>query len=44
MYTDPGKTHVEAEGTIEKHVVFKYLDIFYNNKEHIVELKARYIK
>jgi tryptophanyl-tRNA synthetase len=43
MYTDPGKTNVEAKGNIEKHVAFQYLDIFYGNREHLAELKARYI-
>ena len=44
MYTDPNKTSITSKGNIEKHVVFKYLDIFYDNKEYIAELKKRYIE
>ncbi|MCK9272345.1 tryptophan--tRNA ligase [Candidatus Gracilibacteria bacterium] len=44
MYTDTGKTSIESKGNIEKHVVFKYLDIFYNDKKHIKDLKKRYIE
>lgn len=44
MYTDSGKTSVSAPWNIENHVVFKYLDIFYNDKTHIEELKRRYIE
>lgn len=43
MYTDQGKTSVSAPWNIEKHVVFKYLDIFYGDNAHIDELKRRYI-
>lgn len=43
MYTDPNKTSITSAWNIENHVVFKYLDIFYNDKIHIEELKARYI-
>ena len=44
MYTDPTKTSIDSPGNIDKHVVFMYLDIFYENKDHIAELKKRYIK
>jgi tryptophanyl-tRNA synthetase len=44
MYTDTGKTSIESKWNIEKHVVFKYLDIFYNDKKHIKDLKKRYIE
>lgn len=44
MYTDPGKTNVQAKWNIENHVVFKYLDIFYSDKQHLEELKRRYIE
>ena len=43
MYTDPGKASVQSPGNIDKHVVFKYLDIFYSDKTHLDELKQRYI-
>ncbi len=44
MYTDPGKNSIRALWNIDKHVVFKYLEVFYNNKAHIEELKRRYIE
>jgi len=44
MYTDTWKISVESPGNIEKHVVFKYLDIFYEDKKHLEKLKSRYIK
>lgn len=44
MYTDPWKTSIQSPWNIENHVVFKYLDIFYNDKEHLEELKRRYIE
>ncbi|MDD2916417.1 MAG: tryptophan--tRNA ligase [Candidatus Gracilibacteria bacterium] len=44
MYTDPGKTNVQAKGNLEKHVVFKYLDIFYKDKAHLEDLKKRYVE
>lgn len=44
MYTDPGKTSIQSPWNIEDHVVFKYLDIFYQDKAHIQELKRRYIE
>jgi len=44
MYTDPGKTSVESPWNIDNHVVFNYLDIFYDNKEHLDDLKTRYIE
>lgn len=44
MYTDPNKTTITSPGNIKKHVVFQYLDIFYKDKEHLAELKKRYIK
>lgn len=44
MYTDPNKISIDSVWNIENHVVFKYLDIFYEDKEHLIELKERYIK
>jgi tryptophanyl-tRNA synthetase len=44
MYTDSNKTTITSPGNIKKHVVFQYLDIFYKDKEHLSELKKRYIK
>jgi tryptophanyl-tRNA synthetase len=43
MFTDPNKTSKSSPWNIEKHVVFKYLDIFYKDKEHLEDLKKRYI-
>lgn len=44
MYTDSWKTSINVPWNIENHVVFKYLDAFYNDKEHIKDLKERYIR
>ncbi len=44
MYTDPNKSSIQSPWNIENHVVFKYLDIFYEDKQHLEELKQRYIK
>ncbi len=44
MYTDPNKTSIDSIWSIENHVVFQYLDIFYKDKQHLSELKQRYIK
>lgn len=44
MYTDPGKTSINAKWDISKHTVFQYLDIFYKDKWHLSELKEKYIK
>lgn len=44
MYTDPGKTSVHSPWNVKDHVVFKYLDIFYEDKDHIDDLKKRYIE
>lgn len=42
MYTDPNHIRVEDAGKVEGNVVFTYLDIFYDNKKEIEELKAHY--
>lgn len=44
MYTDPNKVNIDSPWNIDKHVAFQYLDIFYDNKKHLNELKDRYIK
>jgi tryptophanyl-tRNA synthetase len=44
MYTDPNKISISSIWNIENHIVFKYLDIFYEDKIHLSELKERYIK
>ena len=44
MYTDPNHIRVEDAGKVEGNVVFTYLDIFYDNKKEIEELKAHYQK
>lgn len=42
MYTDPHKTSIDAQGNIENHVVFMYLDIFHEDKDLVASLKTRY--
>lgn len=42
MYTDPNHIHVEDPGQVEGNMVFTYLDVFGQDKEHIEELKAQY--
>lgn len=42
MYTDPNHIRVEDAGKVEGNVVFTYLDIFYDNKKEIEDLKAHY--
>ncbi|WP_222912615.1 tryptophan--tRNA ligase [Candidatus Nesciobacter abundans] len=44
MYTDPDHIHVHQPGKIEGNVVFSYLDSFYEDKEHLSELKENYKK
>ena len=43
MFTDPWKTSISSKWNIENHVVFKYLDIFYWDKQYISKLKDKYI-
>lgn len=42
MFTDPDHLRVEDPGKIEGNMVFAYLDVFGQDKEHIAELKAHY--
>ncbi|EKE28467.1 MAG: tryptophanyl-tRNA synthetase [uncultured bacterium (gcode 4)] len=44
MYTDPGKINIDSKWDISNHVAFMYLDIFYKNKEHLDQLKKRYVE
>jgi len=44
MRTDPNKTSITAKWSLENHVVFQYLDVFYKDKEELVKLKDRYVK
>ncbi len=44
MYTDPNHIRVSDPGQVEGNVVFTYLDAFYDNKEEIDDLKAKYRK
>ena len=44
MYTDPLHLHISDPGHIEGNMVFYYLDIFYENKFHLEELKEHYQK
>jgi tryptophanyl-tRNA synthetase len=44
MYTDPGKTSIQAKWDISHHVPFQYLDIFYTGDISVIHtLKERYI-
>lgn len=42
MYTDPKHIHVNDPGDTKNNVVFKYLDVFDNDKEEIAKLKKQY--
>ena len=42
MFTDPDHLRVEDPGKVEGNMVFAYLDVFGQDKEHIAELKAHY--
>ena len=42
MYTDPNHIKVSDPGKVEGNVVFMYLDAFYEDKKHLVDLKAQY--
>ncbi len=44
MYTDPDHIHVSDPGKVEGNVVFEYLDEFYNDTQHLEELKENYRK
>lgn len=44
MYTDPNHIHIEDPGQVEGNVVFTYLDIFDDDKEHVQVLKEHYQK
>ncbi|QEK38577.1 tryptophan--tRNA ligase [Candidatus Cytomitobacter primus] len=44
MYTDPNHIHVSDPGKVEGNVVFEYLDAFYEDKNHLEDLKAHYAK
>lgn len=42
MYTDPNHVFISDPGRVEGNMVFTYLDFFYNNPEHLKELKEHY--
>lgn len=42
MYTDPNHVKVSDPGRVEGNVVFMYLDAFYTDKKHLLELKTQY--
>lgn len=42
MFTDPNHIRVEDPGQVEGNMVFTYLDVFGQDKEHIEELKEHY--
>jgi tryptophanyl-tRNA synthetase len=44
MFTDPGHINVSDPGKVEGNVVFIYLDAFYEEKDEIASLKAKYAK
>lgn len=44
MYTDNKHLRVNDPGQVEGNVVFSFLDVFMNDKEHLKELKNHYCK
>lgn len=44
MYTDPSHVRVTDPGHVEGNMVFHYLDVFYENKENLMQLKKDYQK
>jgi len=44
MYTDPDHIKISDPGRVEGNIVFHYLDVFYENKEHLLQLKTDYAK
>jgi tryptophanyl-tRNA synthetase len=44
MYTDPGHIKVSDPGRVEGNMVFHYLDAFYQNSEHLEDLKSHYTR
>lgn len=44
MYTDPKHIHVNDPGDVKNNVVFKYLDIFDDDKSEVSKLKEQYKK
>jgi len=44
MYTDPKHIHVNDPGDVKNNVVFKYLDIFDDDKVEVAKLKEQYKK
>lgn len=44
MYTDPNHIKISDPGQVEGNVVFTYLDAFYDEKDKIEDLKAKYRK
>lgn len=44
MFTDPNHLKISDPGRVEGNVVFSYLDAFYEDKEHLNELKAHYAR
>ena len=44
MYTDANHLRISDPGRVEDNVVFMYLDIFHEDKEHVTELKEEYRK
>lgn len=44
MYTDPNHIKVSDPGRVENNVVFKYLDVFYEDVSHTEELKSHYAR
>lgn len=44
MYTDSGHIKVSDPGNVEGNVVFKFLDLFHQDKDEVQELKAHYTR
>jgi len=42
MFTDPNHLRISDPGRVEGNMVFTYLDIFYDDKKRLEELKAHY--
>jgi tryptophanyl-tRNA synthetase len=44
MYTDANHLRISDPGKVEGNIVFTYLDMFYDNEEHLSSLKEEYTK
>ncbi len=44
MYTDPNHIKISDPGNVEGNIVFHYLDHFYHDQDHLLDLKSHYTK